>query len=131
MPLNLSAPALILNGFPLRLPELLTIRVIIPGKILLFCHCCWHNPTRGRLAATRPLRNRSGPVPRRLSYSNCRAQIMSAACDYQILPPVRSVSQGRSHRRALYVLAAAQRSPLVIEDQRTKKPTNSVFAVSK
>jgi len=47
----LSAPALILNGFPLRLPELLTIRVTFPGKILLFCHCCWHNPARGRLAA--------------------------------------------------------------------------------
>ncbi len=51
MPKKLSAPALILNGFPLRLPEVLTIRVTIPGKILLLCHHCWHTPTRGRLAA--------------------------------------------------------------------------------
>lgn len=43
---KLSAPALILNGFPLCLPELLTIRVTIPGKILLFYQDCWHNPTR-------------------------------------------------------------------------------------
>ena len=36
---KLSAPTLIPHGFPLRLPELLTFRVTIPGKILLFCNC--------------------------------------------------------------------------------------------
>jgi len=27
------------------MPELLTICVTVPGIILRFCHCCWHNPT--------------------------------------------------------------------------------------
>jgi hypothetical protein len=43
---TLSAPTPITHGFPLRLPELLAIRVSIPGEILLFCNYCWHDPTR-------------------------------------------------------------------------------------
>ena len=32
-----------------RLPEVLTICVTLPGKILLSCHHWWHNPTRNAL----------------------------------------------------------------------------------
>ena len=42
---KLSAPVLILDGFPQRLPALRTIRVTIPGKILRFCHEYWCDPT--------------------------------------------------------------------------------------
>jgi hypothetical protein len=43
---ELSAPTLIPHSFPLRLPELLAIRLAVPGKILLFCDYCRHEPTR-------------------------------------------------------------------------------------
>jgi hypothetical protein len=79
MPSKLSAPAL-------------DIRVTIPGKILRFCHCCWHNPTQGRFAA-----NPSGPVPRRLSWNNCRTILWLHAIATP--PPAGSLSSAISSSR--------------------------------
>jgi hypothetical protein len=37
--------SLILRGFQTSVPQFVTIRAMIPGKILCFCLNCWHKPT--------------------------------------------------------------------------------------